>query len=88
MADSYSIKEVIKARFDEMGEHLKEIKEQTTKTNGRVSSLETSRIQVWTAITILTLLGGTIITLAIMAINNKIKEGISEALSIYEVPNK
>ena len=55
------------------------------------STLESYKIdkaRFWTAITILTLVGGTLIALSVMAINSKIKEGISEALSVYEVPNK
>ena len=60
---------------------LDEIKVQTTKTNGRVNSLETTRVQVWTAITILLFLGGVIITLSLMAIDTKIKDGIQQALA-------
>ena len=83
--DTYSLKEVIEQRFDEMGTHLIAIKEQVTKTNGRVSSLERSRAQLWGSIAMLTLLGGVIITLAIMAIDSKIKNGVDEALSAYEI---
>ena len=61
----YTLKEVIEQRFNEMGEHLTEIKIQTTRTNGRVDSLERSRVQVWTAIGIITLVKGALITLSI-----------------------
>lgn len=85
---AYTIKEVLEQRFDEMGEHLQEIKVQTTKTNGRVWSLERSRIQVWTAIAVLTLLGGTLIALSIMAIDNKIKNTIADTFLQYEQVSK
>lgn len=88
MEDRYSIKEVIEQRFDEMGAHLVEIKSQTTKTNGRVSSLESSRVQIWTSISVLIALGGAIIFLSIQAIDSKIKDGIETALSSYEIQVK
>ena len=80
MENSYTIKEVMESGFKEMREHLTEIKTQTTKTNGRVNSLEKSRIQVWTAIGVLTTLGGVIIYLSVMAIDTKIQRGIQTAL--------
>lgn len=80
MENNYTIKEVMEQNFGEMRTHLTEIKAQTIKTNGRVNSLEKSRVQVWTAIGILTCLGGIIITLAIMAIDTKISKGIETAL--------
>lgn len=80
MENTYSIKEVIEANFKEMREHLTRIETQTVKTNGRVNSLESSRTQIWTSISILVFLGGTIITLAIMAIDSKIEKGITRAL--------
>lgn len=76
----YSLKEVIKQRFDEMNEHLVVIREQVTKTNGRVGSLEQSRAQLWGAVAVLVVLGGAIIGLATMAIDSKIQQGVAEAL--------
>lgn len=38
--NTFTLKEVMLERFDEMGEHLEEIKKQTTKTNGRVTDVE------------------------------------------------
>lgn len=78
--DSYTIKEVMELNFNELKQHLIDIKTQTTKTNGRVNSLEKSRVQVWTAIGVLTMLGGAIIYLSVMAIDNKIQRGIETAL--------
>ena len=81
MENQYSIKEVIEQRFDEMGEHLKAIVVQTTKTNGRVSVLENHKAYLWGAFSLLTILGGTIIYLSVMAIDTKIEKGIDNALS-------
>lgn len=83
--ESYTIKEVVEDNFDEMRGHLKEIKEQTTKTNGRVQSLELSRAWIWGAMAVLTLLGGAIITLSILAIDNRIKDAVKQTLSEYEI---
>ena len=79
--NTYSIKEIMEQRFDEMAEHLKEIKVQTKLTNGRVSSLEKSRIQIWTSIAILLVVGGVIITLSVMAIDHKVQEAVETALN-------
>jgi hypothetical protein len=81
----FSIKEVFEQRLSEQTEHLIEIKEQVKKTNGRVTSLEETRTKIWTAIGLLTFLGGAIITLSIMAIDNKIQKGIATELSKYDV---
>lgn len=67
-----------------MGEHLVEIKEQTIKTNGRVTSLESSRSWLWGAIAVFAILGSVIITLSLIAIDSKIKDGIADALLQYE----
>ena len=109
---SYTIKEIIEQRFDEMGTHLTEIKADAKETkaavqfqNGRVTKLEewsneaktiidnaskgvknyvVDKAKVWVAIGILTILGGTIITLAIMAIDNKIDTRVNEAVVEYQ----
>jgi len=69
-------------------ETLSRIECQTTKTNGKVKSLEASRIQIWTAISIAVVFMGTIITLSISAIDAKIEKGITEALEAYEIINE
>lgn len=68
-------------RLDKQDVVLSDIKGQTIKTNGRVTSLEGTRIQMWTAISVLLILGGTIITLAINSINYKIERAVSKALT-------
>ena len=40
----------------------------------RINTLEKGKIQIWTAISVLLLFGGAIITLSIMAIDSKVKE--------------
>lgn len=79
IVEQYSIKEIIEGKFNEVHEHLNKIEVQTTKTNGRVSSLEKSRVQVWTAIAVLLVLGSGIIGLAVSAIDSKIDRGIQAA---------
>lgn len=78
--DSYSIKEMISEFRKDITEHLGRIEAQTTKTNGRVNSLERSRVQIWTAITVASIFTGALIMLSIYAIETKIKKGIADAL--------
>lgn len=85
MEENYTIKEVIETRFDEMGEHLKEIKLQTQKTNGRVNSLENHKAYLWGAFSVLVILGSTIIYLSAIALDSKIDTGIKNALSAYDI---
>ena len=85
--DGYSVKEVIERRFDEMGEHLVEIKEQVKKTNGRVGSLERTRAKMWGSIGMLTFLGGAMIYLSIAAIEAKIDLKVKSAIAQYEIEN-
>lgn len=79
--NTYTIKEVMENNFAEMRIHLQEIKVQTTKTNGKVISLQASRVQIWTAIGVLFLTGGALITLSIMAIDAKIQKGVETAFN-------
>lgn len=58
----------------EIKENVEKILIQTTKTNGRVNSLENHRSYLWGAYTLLFLLGSVIIGLSIDAIDSKIKE--------------
>ncbi len=71
----------------ELNENVAKILEQTTKTNGRVNSLENHKAYLWGATTLLTILGGAIITLSINAIDNKIKNGFEVYAQSYEQPH-
>lgn len=81
MSEEYTIKEVLEQRFNEMNTHLVDIKTQTTKTNGRVGVLENHKAYLWGAISVVTVLGGAIIALAISAIDAKIKVGVDTAFN-------
>lgn len=50
-----------------------------------VETYKTDRAKLWTGFFLLTILGGTIITLSIMAIDNKIGKGIRTALANYNI---
>lgn len=81
----YTLKDIIEEFRRDTKDSLDRIEVQTTKTNGRVSSLENHRAYLWGAYSILTLLGGLIAFLLVNAIDNKIKNGVETALSEYEV---
>lgn len=81
LEEEKTYRELIVFKLNTIQEDIKETRIQTTKTNGRVNSLEKSRIQVWTAIGVLTTLGGIIIYLSVMAIDAKIQRGIETALT-------
>lgn len=81
--------------FDEFKEDMKSI---FKDKEIRLNVLEKGKIQIWTAISVLLLFGGAIITLSVMAIDNKIKNGfqseemqqaidksVEQALSKYEI---
>lgn len=81
--DVREIKETLKETPTrrEFDEAIKDLKEKVDP----LANYTTDKAKVWVAIAILLLLGGTIITLSIMAINSKIKTGIDEALSQYNI---
>lgn len=83
--NNYTLKDVIEEFRKDTKESLVRIETQTTKTNGRVTILENHKAYLWGAFSLLTLLGGAIIYLSVEAIDNKIKDGITDALSSYEV---
>lgn len=58
--------------FDEFKEDMKSI---FKDKEIRLNTLEKGKIQIWTAISLLLFFGGAIITLSIMAIDNKIEKG-------------
>ncbi len=64
----------------------KKIIEATTKTaSDTLINYKSDRTKILAGSAVILFLGGTILTLAIMAINSKIKDGINEALSAYEI---
>lgn len=74
---------------EEWSKEAQKIIESTAKmASDTLISYRTDKVKIWTAISVMLLLGGSIITLTVMAINSKIKEGISDALSQYEVELK
>lgn len=87
MSSGYSIKDVIEEFRRDTKESLERIEKQTTKTNGRVDSLEHHRSYLWGAYTVLSLFGGVIIYLAIGSMDTRIKEGIVQALEAYKIEN-
>lgn len=67
--------------FDEFKDEIREMfKDKET----RINTLEKGKIQIWTAISVLLLFGGAIITLSIMAIDSKVKEANRESISSPE----
>lgn len=82
MKNDYSIKEMLEEFRKDMKETLVRIEAQTIKTNGRVSSLEKSRTQVWTAISIMVLLGGTLMALAVKNVENGIDSKINRGIQL------
>ncbi len=73
-------------KLEQWSNEAKVIIEKTTTIATRTAeNYSIDKTRLWSSIGVLVFLGGTIITLAIMAINSKIKDGINEALSQYEV---
>jgi hypothetical protein len=94
MADetSYSIKEMLSHIHEDLSDRLNKIDEKQAVANGRTAKLENAKIQIWTAISVLLIIGGTMITLVINAVNTKIdvasvkaaKEAVTQALLEYQ----
>lgn len=83
----------------ELGEALKDIAEKidplkkglesTTKlASETLINYKLDKAKIWVAMAIMLFLGGTIITLSIMAINSKIKTAVSDALSVYDIKGR
>lgn len=77
---TYTIKEIMEKQFKEVHNHLDTIELNLKEQGERTSSLERSRVQIWTAISVTVIFVGTIVTLTINAINSKIENGIAKAL--------
>lgn len=85
--ESYTIKEFLshsmqdmKETIEEIRDDIKEIKSQTLTTKEEVNDLKNHRAYLWGALSVITVLGGVIISLSVMAIRSQIKEGIAQAL--------
>lgn len=76
-----NLSDKLEEHHEDVMRELTEIKGQTIKTNGRVNSLELSRSYIWGAMAVLVILGGTIITLAVKAIDQKIEDGIRKGIA-------
>lgn len=83
--NTYTMKEMIEEFRVDTKESLNRIEAQTTKTNGRVtasekdisdikSNVKTSKAQVWTAISVLLLVGATVITLGTMVLKSAVEK--------------
>jgi hypothetical protein len=69
------------SKLEEWSSQTKTVIDNTTRiANETYNNYKTDKTRIWSAVGVLLFLGGTIITLSIMAINSKIKQGISDAL--------
>lgn len=75
-------------RVSTLEEWSKEAKQIIDASSKVIIDYGKEKVKVWTAISILLFLGGAIITLSVMAIDNKIENGIEKALSNYEIEIK
>lgn len=76
-------------KTEEWSKEAQKIIENTTKiATETYTNYKTDKTRIWAVIGILLFLGGTILTLSIMAIDSKIKDGINEALSQFNVELK
>jgi predicted nucleic acid-binding Zn-ribbon protein len=72
-------------KLEQWANEAKAVIESTTKiASETMSNYKSDRSKIWTAVAVLLVVGGAVITLSIMAINTKIRDGIAEALSTYD----
>jgi len=69
-------------------EAKKIIESTTTIASDTLLSYKIDKARLWTAIGVITLVAGALITLSIMAIDNKIKETVNSVFSEYEIDTK
>jgi len=67
---------------EEWSKEAQKIIENTARVTG---DYKIDKTRIWAVISVMVFLGGAIITLSIMAIDSKIRDGISEALAKYEI---
>ncbi len=71
-------------KIEEWANEAKKVIENTTRiANNTATTYKTDKTRIWAVIGAIFFLGGTIITLSIMAIDSKIKEGITQAIESY-----
>lgn len=67
--------------LEDWANEAKKVIDNTTKiANETYNNYKTDKTRIWAVIGVLVFLGGTIITLSIMAIDSKIEKGISDAI--------
>lgn len=67
-------------RLEGWSKEAQKVIEHTTQiASETLSNYNTDRARIWTSIALIIFLGGTIITLALMVIDNKIKQGVDMA---------
>jgi len=72
-------------KLEEWSKEAQKVIESTTKiASETLGNYRTDRVKIWTAVAVLLVVGGAVITLSIMAINTKIRDGINEAITQLE----
>lgn len=84
---TYSVKEIIKEfrsdvneSFDIVTDRLEKIDDKQGVANGRTAKLENSKIQIWTVIGVLLVVGSTLAAVGLYALKASIKDTVAQAL--------
>lgn len=73
-------------KIEDWSNEARKIIESTAKTVNEIDkNYKTDKTRIWTGMAVLLFLGGAIISLSVMAINSKIKDGITDALAGYNI---